>query len=99
MTQLTLRKKKWRLPMRTAEPPQTTARSPLRRWCCAETTWAIMSDHDSFRARRVHCHEPIPRWSHRASKSLGRTAEISYRSEEHTSELQSRQYLVCRLLL
>src|SRR3712207_7168299 len=23
----------------------------------------------------------------------------SYRSEEHTSELQSRQYLVCRLLL
>src|SRR3712207_8963567 len=24
---------------------------------------------------------------------------IKYRSEEHTSELQSRQYLVCRLLL
>src|SRR3712207_7365991 len=24
---------------------------------------------------------------------------ISFRSEEHTSELQSRQYLVCRLLL
>src|SRR3712207_7092379 len=24
---------------------------------------------------------------------------IVYRSEEHTSELQSRQYLVCRLLL
>src|SRR5258707_9847691 len=27
------------------------------------------------------------------------TAEIVLRSEEHTSELQSRQYLVCRLLL
>src|SRR3712207_7377296 len=27
------------------------------------------------------------------------TATISSRSEEHTSELQSRQYLVCRLLL
>src|SRR3712207_8215522 len=26
-------------------------------------------------------------------------AEIQARSEEHTSELQSRQYLVCRLLL
>src|SRR3712207_8632900 len=26
-------------------------------------------------------------------------APHSYRSEEHTSELQSRQYLVCRLLL
>src|SRR3712207_7748216 len=28
-----------------------------------------------------------------------RTAEAALRSEEHTSELQSRQYLVCRLLL
>src|SRR3712207_7926585 len=31
------------------------------------------------------------------SVSLGKLQ--SYRSEEHTSELQSRQYLVCRLLL
>src|SRR3712207_7308302 len=32
---------------------------------------------------------------------LGRLIEppIAQRSEEHTSELQSRQYLVCRLLL
>src|SRR5258707_2414393 len=30
------------------------------------------------------------------SRSL---ATVSRRSEEHTSELQSRQYLVCRLLL
>src|SRR5687768_17789177 len=27
------------------------------------------------------------------------TCEISFRSEEHTSELQSRLHLVCRLLL
>src|SRR3712207_6859873 len=27
------------------------------------------------------------------------TLKTLYRSEEHTSELQSRQYLVCRLLL
>src|SRR3712207_7071848 len=27
------------------------------------------------------------------------TAKVNFRSEEHTSELQSRQYLVCRLLL
>src|ERR1035437_2852921 len=33
---------------------------------------------------------PRPARRHRAG---------SYRSEEHTSELQSRQYLVCRLLL
>src|SRR3712207_6864992 len=28
-----------------------------------------------------------------------RSARLQVRSEEHTSELQSRQYLVCRLLL
>src|SRR3712207_7595713 len=28
-----------------------------------------------------------------------RVADLPARSEEHTSELQSRQYLVCRLLL
>src|SRR3712207_7934983 len=27
------------------------------------------------------------------------TSALPFRSEEHTSELQSRQYLVCRLLL
>src|SRR3712207_8160488 len=33
------------------------------------------------------------------SSSLGASPLASLRSEEHTSELQSRQYLVCRLLL
>src|SRR3712207_7223102 len=33
-----------------------------------------------------------------AAQAHGRRLEIT-RSEEHTSELQSRQYLVCRLLL
>src|SRR3712207_8690975 len=31
--------------------------------------------------------------------ALGSTYTTKARSEEHTSELQSRQYLVCRLLL
>src|SRR3712207_6914811 len=34
--------------------------------------------------------------SQRVTRSL---AKLGARSEEHTSELQSRQYLVCRLLL
>src|SRR3712207_7345651 len=34
-----------------------------------------------------------------SSNSDGRTKTGPSRSEEHTSELQSRQYLVCRLLL
>src|SRR3712207_8941275 len=35
----------------------------------------------------------------RADHGAARGADRSPRSEEHTSELQSRQYLVCRLLL
>src|SRR3712207_8562595 len=34
-----------------------------------------------------------------AAEVLGQPAGVEARSEEHTSELQSRQYLVCRLLL
>src|SRR5258707_8482116 len=41
------------------------------------------------RRRRHEPHQPRP----------GRDAALRRRSEEHTSELQSRQYLVCRLLL
>src|SRR3712207_9058414 len=41
---------------------------------------------------------------HSLTQALGRLrvhlgAALEVRSEEHTSELQSRQYLVCRLLL
>src|SRR3712207_8406558 len=32
-------------------------------------------------------------------KQAGTVSRLATRSEEHTSELQSRQYLVCRLLL
>src|SRR5947209_9925036 len=48
----------------------------------------------------------LPSASTRASSSLTRSCSgpmpsmgLMARSEEHTSELQSRQYLVCRLLL
>src|SRR3712207_8658460 len=34
-----------------------------------------------------------------SGKALAEWKYQQYRSEEHTSELQSRQYLVCRLLL
>src|SRR3712207_8784570 len=35
----------------------------------------------------------------RRTKPLLNLSKQAFRSEEHTSELQSRQYLVCRLLL
>src|SRR3712207_7694859 len=45
--------------------------------------------------------EPRPVWPCTATCTLGsgRCDPSVRRSEEHTSELQSRQYLVCRLLL
>src|SRR5215203_6870584 len=43
--------------------------------------------------RSIRCRRRRSR-SHAATRS-----RPTYRSEEHTSELQSRQYLVCRLLL
>src|SRR5438445_9042098 len=55
-----------------------------------------------FRSRREHT-VPADRGARPGSApgSLGRGGECEAddRSEEHTSELQSRQYLVCRLLL
>src|SRR3712207_7204835 len=44
--------------------------------------------------------DPTPRARSRtAPVGIADRARASPRSEEHTSELQSRQYLVCRLLL
>src|SRR4029079_19838821 len=48
-------------------------------------------------------HDALPIWSpeqhhNRRSRRVGRSEE-PHRSEEHTSELQSLAYLVCRLLL
>src|SRR3712207_8171106 len=38
-------------------------------------------------------------WKRRYGRANEHNAPVPRRSEEHTSELQSRQYLVCRLLL
>src|SRR2546422_7316988 len=40
-------------------------------------------------------------WNHAASATISISASLNFesRSEEHTSELQSRLHLVCRLLL
>src|SRR3712207_8206477 len=50
--------------------------------------------HDRRRGGREHRHLRA-----RQGGGARRQIDLCGRSEEHTSELQSRQYLVCRLLL
>src|SRR3712207_8633180 len=58
-----------------------------------------------FRSTRTSRPAPAPAWCPPGScrglrcRSPCRGSSAPGRSEEHTSELQSRQYLVCRLLL
>src|SRR3712207_7606362 len=55
---------------------------------------AVDRDEVALREERVQIDERHPR-RQRVRAGVG----VVGRSEEHTSELQSRQYLVCRLLL
>src|SRR3712207_8806920 len=50
-------------------------------------------------ARVVHAVAAAREQLRRDPARAVRRADEGHRSEEHTSELQSRQYLVCRLLL
>src|SRR5258707_11107965 len=65
----------------------SSAATACREWLATSACWcaatACGSSSDSF----ISCPSP-PRYLMKEA-----------RSEEHTSELQSRQYLVCRLLL
>src|SRR3712207_7794462 len=47
---------------------------------------------------RIACSGTVPVVT-TLGQALDQVAQLVQRSEEHTSELQSRQYLVCRLLL
>src|SRR3712207_8112167 len=85
-----------RPPRSTLFPYTTLFRSFEARSCSAR--YSAKSSASSRFARpaasQVQCRRLSPiAWRLHAEKSFGP------RSEEHTSELQSRQYLVCRLLL
>src|SRR3712207_7888839 len=68
-----------------------TAHERLRKWT-ADGTWDRILDHVVVKDDAVGAVE----WTISVDSSSVRAHQ---RSEEHTSELQSRQYLVCRLLL
>src|SRR3712207_7237402 len=83
---------------RDPERPLTASRSRLTTIVTTvrPTSLAEGGAEDVHRvARDVRCDVPVDV----AGDGDRRVAEDLGRSEEHTSELQSRQYLVCRLLL
>src|SRR3712207_7132657 len=89
-----------RPPRSTLFPYTTLFRSALdfmaRRGACGALRWQTERGALVRSASRRRSGAD-PRWSRGPPCRLGRRDAV--RSEEHTSELQSRQYLVCRLLL
>src|SRR3712207_8282042 len=82
-----------RPPRSTLFPYTTLFRSPVPRLSATTSPLhrrkplsALAVNNSPFRFRRQWQSPALP-------------SSVSSRSEEHTSELQSRQYLVCRLLL
>src|SRR3712207_7801459 len=85
-----------RRPPRSTLFPYTTL---FRSSCMSLPGGAVSSALIAWSARAVH---PVGAHEGSAKEEIAvwtRASNAWTRSEEHTSELQSRQYLVCRLLL
>src|SRR3712207_9091862 len=66
---------------------------------CADVSAAFPQNRGRVRRRRPVLHHEPKRYLPAEQLPDCRGRSRYQRSEEHTSELQSRQYLVCRLLL
>src|SRR3712207_7787716 len=88
-----------RPPRSTLFPYTTLFRSlaEIDRFCDAMI--AIKAEIDRVAAGEWSAEESPLRGAPHTTRALAGDWDRAYRSEEHTSELQSRQYLVCRLLL
>src|SRR3712207_7128425 len=82
-----------RRPPRSTLFPYTTL---FRSWCLSRAWASTLSVRAATSTRGWSVGER--RWTVPDNLCLGLIL-YEHRSEEHTSELQSRQYLVCRLLL
>src|SRR3712207_8652448 len=88
-----------RPPRSTLFPYTTLFRSrPAARWPAAGLSFPAVTWSTVTRLVRRARYATWRRGAAPEEPRLGSLAEMP-RSEEHTSELQSRQYLVCRLLL
>src|SRR5258707_10684691 len=88
-----------RPPRSTLFPYTTLFRSVL--WCFVILSAAAISmlHTTQLELRIVKNHGDSIQARYLALAGVEKAKALIYRSEEHTSELQSRQYLVCRLLL
>src|SRR3712207_8835068 len=64
-----------------------------------EAAYLELDDEGMIHASKLNGAIVFGLQSHHAMIFVGKNSFLRLRSEEHTSELQSRQYLVCRLLL
>src|SRR3712207_8063128 len=88
-----------RRPPRSTLFPYTTL---FRSGVFAEgVNWIVLAEPIEMSQAQIDAFKQLfPEGNSREVQPLnGRTIRTDVRSEEHTSELQSRQYLVCRLLL
>src|SRR3712207_8436150 len=81
-----------RRPPRSTLFPYTTL---FRSWTAMERSWPVTRMGLAARGKT----SPQPRCVALHPNTFSHRSSYGTRSEEHTSELQSRQYLVCRLLL
>src|SRR3712207_7330326 len=83
-------------PTRRSSDLRLHAKHGLLNWCTRAPPLGVFNPRETARARKGYEVTTAPRVLALCSDLCWRTGA---RSEEHTSELQSRQYLVCRLLL
>src|SRR3712207_8010496 len=88
-----------RPPRSTLFPYTTLFRSHHAREQQSSGVDGLVEQPDQRRRVLVEARQLRERRPQRAQHADQREAHHRARSEEHTSELQSRQYLVCRLLL
>src|SRR2546422_7061429 len=89
-----------RRPPRSTLFPYTTLFRSLKEWLLLSQPPSCLSKITSFATLSRHSGAlAVDLGSFPLAAGHYRSATVSRRSEEHTSELQSRLHLVCRLLL
>src|SRR3712207_8039793 len=83
-----------RRPPRSTLFPYTTLFRSVSLYCTLETTL-----RNAYHHLHLECLWLVSLLYQVHGSQWESSQRLAFRSEEHTSELQSRQYLVCRLLL